>query len=227
MISVKFDNKELNKILKNSVSYSEGFLEGANYNLIYYNAKLGELIVDILYKYIDSKARMNPESLHHVYEWGQVGSASGRLFEIKSTASRRFITFSGEFLRSTSIKEGSSEPFTEKASIMENSIQVVIEPKNSSVLVFENDGETVFTPHSVVVANPGGDEVAGSFGRVIDEFFDRYLTVAVMRSFGIFDKLDTAREFGDFFAAGTKQGRSAGVKAGRKYLDLPLGIGVQ
>ena len=33
--------------------------------------------------YVDSQARVNPKSLHHVYEWKKVGVPSARLFDLK------------------------------------------------------------------------------------------------------------------------------------------------
>ena len=33
-------------------------------------------------KYIDAKARMNPKSLHHVYEWKKTGQKGSRLFKL-------------------------------------------------------------------------------------------------------------------------------------------------
>jgi hypothetical protein len=227
MLRAKIDSKEVNRILGNAVSYSYGFLEGAEINQIIFNQKLGDFIVDSLYKYVDAMARGNPDALHHVYEWGQTGSEGGRLFEMKAKASKRVITITGKFLPSRSVSDGSTEPFTDKAYIMENSIQVIIEPKNAQVLAFEDEGEMVFTPVMVVVDNPGGDEVAGSFGRTVDSFFSNYLTAGMLQSSGIFDKLRNPREFADYWASGTKSGRAVGIKAGTKYMDTPAGIGME
>ena len=62
---------------------------------------------------------------------------------------------------------------------MEEGIPVTITPRNSDVLVFEKDGETVFTKNSVNVDNPGGDATEGSFEKVIDSFFTKYFTQAL------------------------------------------------
>jgi hypothetical protein len=69
--AANFDNKDLNKILSNSIEYSKGFLEGAHINMIVFNKKLSDIAAEALKKYIDARARMSPESLHHVYEWGR------------------------------------------------------------------------------------------------------------------------------------------------------------
>lgn len=74
LFTVKFDSKEFNKILINSEKYSEGFLEGIQLQRIEFNRFLGGYVAEALNKYIDAKARSNPNSLHHVYEWDMVGN---------------------------------------------------------------------------------------------------------------------------------------------------------
>lgn len=221
------DTKQLNKILGNSVSYTLGFLEGTDIGQIQFNKQLGEFIEEVLYKYIDAKARMSPDTLHHVYEWDQVGSSSGRLFEFKVKASKRIITFTGKFLKSRSVSSSSTEPFSNKAEVMENRIAITIAPKNSSVLVFEDDGETVFTSKTIEIENPGGDAVAGSFSSAVESFFDSYLTAGILRGAGIIDSLETPKEYSDSFPQGARKGRSTGVIAGKRYMTLPNGVEVQ
>lgn len=222
LLSVKIDSKQVNKILGNSVSYSYGFLDGVDIQQIEFNKDLGEFVTEALYKYIDSKARMNPEELHHVYEWGQTGVPSARLFQFSSKSSKRVITFTGKFLKSKSVSDTSEVPFTDKANVMENSIDIVIEPKDSDLLAFQSNGETFFTTKSIYIENPGGDAVAGSFGRTVEDFFSNYLTNAFMKPF--IDKLSNPVEYTRDFAAGTKNGRSTGVKAGKKYLNTGVVI---
>lgn len=227
MINVKMDTKQLNKILGNSVSYSFGFLEGTEMNQIDFNKELAEFIKNALYKYIDTHARMDPQSLHHVYEWDRAGSSSDRLFEFKAESSKRVIKFTGKFLQSKSISEGSNEPFSDKANIMENKISITIAPKSSSVLVFEYEGETIFTSKTIEISNPGGDSVAGSFSSVVNSFFNNYLTAGILRGAGVFDSLSYPKEYSDSFRSGTKSGRPTGIKAGKKYMSLPKGVEIQ
>lgn len=227
MINIKMDNKKLNKVLNNSVFYSLGFLDGAEMNQIQFNIQLGQFIESALYKYIDVKARMSPNKFHHVYEWGQVGNSSARLFKFNSKASNKNIIFTGEFLPSKSISVGSSEAFVNKASIMENKISIIIEPKNSSVLAFEDEGETIFTSSSIEISNPGGDEVSGSFSAAVDSFFKNYLTPAILKGTGILSNLDNAEEYSNDFHKGTQLGRSPGIRAGRKYMSLPNGVVIE
>jgi hypothetical protein len=210
------DTRKINTVLGNTVSYSYGFLDGVDVDQILFNQKLGEYASDALGYFIDSIARSNPTTLHHVYEWGKVGMKNARLFEINAKASKRQITFSGKFLPSKSTSGTSNTPFVDKANIMENAIEVVVSPKNSKVLAFEVDGEMVFTTDSVYIANPGGDEVAGSFGRAVDSFFDSYFTSSLLKPF--MKKLENPIEFANSFPLGTRSGRSAGITAGKKYI---------
>lgn len=216
MYTARFDSKEVNRILDNAVSYSYGFLEGIEVDQILFNQTLAEYTVEGLKLYIDSQSRINPDSLHHVYEWNQVGIPEGRLFDFNATASKRIIKINGKFLQSSSVSEQANEPFYDKANVMENSIAITIEPKSSDYLVFEDNDTTVFTTKSVYIANPGGDEVAGSFGRVVDDFFDNYFTNAFIRP--LLQQLSRPTEFGKSFNAGAKKGRGPGVSAGRAYL---------
>ena len=221
MLTARFDSKDLVKKIKNSVSYSKGFVDGINMQTINFNQQLAEFTIDVLNKYIDARARSNPAVLHHVYEWDRVGNESARLFEINSSVSKNVINFTGKFLPSKTISSESSEPFTDKANVMENAIAITIEPRNSDVLAFEADGEMVFTRNSIYIEHPGGDEVAGSFGEVIDDFFTSYFTNAFLEP--LYKELSTATEYSQSFAAGTRSGASVGVKAGKKYLTLPGG----
>lgn len=217
MVSVKFNNREVDKILNNSVKYSNGFLNGVDLGQIFFMNELGQFVIESLGQYIDSQARANPDSLHHVYEWGSVGNRSARLFDFDVSSTKTLISISGKFLPSRSISENSSEPFINKAYIMENAISITISPKNSDVLVFEDEGETVFTRNSILVESPGGDAVANSFGRTVDMFFSNYFTNALLVPF--MKKLSVAKEFPDYFPQGTRVGYSIGVKAGKKYIS--------
>ena len=219
--SAKFDNTELNRVLSNSIQYSDGFIQGAHANMIIFNKKLSDIAAEALKKYIDAKARMSPESLHHVYEWGRVGDASARLFEIDCQATKNTISLFGKFLPSSSINENSNEPFVDKAKIMENKIAIEVEPKPEGVLAFDVDGDTVFTVKSIFISNPGGDAVAGSFGRVVSEFFDSYFTTTFLGQSGIFDTIRYPKEFSQNFGSILSgNARAAGLSAGRRYMDI-------
>lgn len=220
MIKVKFDTKELTATLNNVVSYSHGFNRGVKSAQLNFNRELSMFIEEALNKYIDAKARANPDALHHVYEWDMVGMSSGRLFEFTTTHSNNFISFVARFIPSTKSSERSSEPFRDKANVMEKQITITINPKDGDFLAFEDDGQTIFTSDTVVIDTPGGPQVAGSFERTVREFFNNYLTVGLLKGSGIFDKLKYAKEYSRRFSQGAKSGSSAGVAAGREYLSI-------
>ncbi len=221
MLRLNFNLKEFEKTLTNSVEYSRGFLAGAELNRKSFNEQLGKYTVEMLNKFIDTKARMSPDQLHHVYEWNAIGSPSARLFTIKSSAGKQSISFTGEFLPSKSVSDSSDEPFVQKASIMENGIAIEVSPKASNVLAFDINGETVFSMNSIYIANPGGDEVAGSFGKVIEDFFENFFTNTVLFQSGIMEKLSSPIEYANSFVAGAKGGGyGLGMNAGRKYLTV-------
>jgi hypothetical protein len=221
MINVKFNTADFSAKMNNLSIYSRGFLRGVESNKQRFNLQLGEYSLEILQKFIDSKARMSPQELHHVYEWDQVGNPSARLFDIETSATQTSIIFYGKFLPSKSVSSNSSEPFVRKAEIMENSIMIEISPRASNVLAFEADGETVFSTDSIYIANPGGDEVAGSFGRVVEEFFENHYTNMVLVQSGIFKKLSMPLEYSKGFNAGVRGGGfSAGRTAGKRYLTV-------
>lgn len=219
MLRVKFDTRNFNKIMQNSINYSKGFFEGIEMEKIQFNRVLAGYTVEALGKYIDSKARINPNALHHVYEWGMVGNQNGRLFKFNPTVTINFIKINGSFLSSKTTPPNSDYIFYDKASIMESGVSLTIEPKNSSMLVFEDNGETVFTASPVYVAHPGGTEVAGSFAHVVDEFFNVYFTNALIKP--IMNDLQNVKEFVNNFNAGANGGgRNAGIRAGRQYFNI-------
>lgn len=220
MLRVKVDSKQVNKILGNTVKYSYGFLEGIDMEEIVFNQRLAEYTVDVLNKYIDSNARMNPSAFHHIYEWNQVGQESARLFKLTPKVSKRIITITGNFLKSKSPNDD-GYVFYNKAEIMENGISLTIEPKNSEVLVFEDNGETVFTANSVYVAHPGGEAVEGSFAQIVEEFFASYFTNAFLAP--LLKDLATPDEYERMFSAGARGGGNRiGIVAGKKYLDMSI-----
>lgn len=217
LLRVKIDNKDLNNKLNNIVKYSNGFVDGIEVQKIILMNRVGKYVTETLGKYIDAQARGNPSALHHVYEWGSIGSEGARLFQLDSSATKNTITITGSFLPSSSVSSTATEPFVDKANIMENAIGITISPRNSDYLVFEGSEGTVFTMNDIYIANPGGDAVAGSFGKTVESFFDNYFTNMLLKPF--LQELSTAEQFTQFFAQGAKGGYPVGVKAGEQYLN--------
>lgn len=217
MPTVRLNSKEFQQTLMGVVEYSLGFIDGIKKGKRVFLRNLGDSTILALQEYIDANARMNPEALHHVYEWYQTGSPSARLYEIHYTISNLGLSMKSSFKQSNTIKDGSNEPFYDKAKIMENGKMVVIKPKRSDVLVFEEDGETIFTKQPVTV-NPGGKATDGAFGKIFDEFFSQYFSQSFLRAAGVLQYLENPKIYKKNFAQGVKKGRSYGNKAGYTWI---------
>ena len=128
--------------------------------------------------YLDSQARINPKSLHHVYEWNKTGNKSSRLFKLNILNSNG-LSFK---IGSTFLSSKSSVPnnfakkryvFANKASIMESGMPLVIRPRAAERLVFETSTGVVYMPKgaSVTVTRPGGGKATGRFQIAYARFF--------------------------------------------------------
>lgn len=218
MISMKIDDKKLVKDLNNVVAYSIGFLDGVKIGKPKMLASLGAELRELVGEFIDANARVNPQSLHHVYEWYQTGSPAGRLFDIDYNVTVGGLSLNGTLTQSRSIAKNSKEPFYNKASIMEYGVPITISPKSAQALRFEVDGEEVFTKKPVTIQNPGGN-VEGNFQETFRLFFTTYASQALLEVSGLADQLSKPTEFDKNFAAGVRGGRSVGLTAGMKYIS--------
>jgi len=135
-----FSSAQFKKEMTNIVDYSMGFLEGIQRGKTVFLKTLGLETVELMKEFIDSNARVNPDMLHHIYEWNQTGSPSARLYDISYTTSNLGLSFRSSFRQSTSIKNGSRVPFYDKARIMEEGIPVIIRPRVAQALAFEDGG---------------------------------------------------------------------------------------
>lgn len=214
----KFNSNQFKKEMNNIVNYSIGFLEGAQRGKTIFLKTLGMETVELMKDFIDSNARVNPEMLHHIYEWNQTGSPRARLYDISYTTSNLGLSFRSSFSQSTSVKNGSRTPFYDKARIMEEGIPVTIRPRTAQVLAFEENGETVFTQGPVEVLNPGGTEVQGGFEKVFDMFFNRYFSQAFLRVSGVAQYFENPQIYKKNIQAGKKMGRSKGISTGYRWI---------
>jgi len=197
---VSVDTRQFKKDMNNIVEYSLGYLDGVKSGKSVFFKNLGLNMKEVLEKYIDSNARVNPKALHHIYEWSKTGSPDARLYDIDYTVSNLGL---------------SNVPFYDKARIMEQGTSVVI---RSNLLVFEEDGQTIFTKNSIVVDNPGGDATTGAFEKTIDSFFTKYFTQAFLRSSGVAQYLENPVLYKNNIASGKKIGRLKGVSVGYKWI---------
>jgi hypothetical protein len=213
-----FNSKQFKKDMNNIVNYSIGFLDGVQKGKTVFLKTMGMETVEVMKEFIDSNARVNPQMLHHIYEWNLTGSPDARLYDISYTVSNLGLSFKSSFSQSRSIKDGSRTPFYDKARIMENGIPVTIRPRSAQVLAFDDNGETVFTRGPVEVLNPGGTEVEGGFEKVFDMFFNKFFSQAFLRTSGIAKYLENPQLYKKDMPAGKKLGRSKGISTGYRWI---------
>jgi hypothetical protein len=216
--------KSFEKQLDNIIKYSSGFLDGVQKGKTSFLKTLGQATITSMAQYVDAQARSNPSALHHIYEWNRVGSPSARLFDLQYTISNLGLSIGGTFSQSRTVKDDSNVPFYDKAKIMENGIPVTITPKKR-VLAFEVGGRTVFTPNSVTVNNPGGNEVQGSFENTVDEFIRFYFKQSFLRASGIYDYIKKPVLYKKEFKSGSRLGRSKGLQTGFRWIaNVKIGV---
>jgi hypothetical protein len=215
---VSTNTKSFTKQMNNIIDYSFGFLDGVQKGKSAFLNNLGHGVLTALYDYIDASARSNPRAMHHIYEWMQTGSPEARLYDLSYTVSNLGLSFKSKFTQSQSFSRDSNTPFYDKARIMEQGITVKIAPVRSDVLVFDVDGETVFTKKEVTVKDPGGTEVAGSFERAVDEFMLGYFKQSFIRASGLYDYINKPTLYKANFAAGSRMGKAKGVDTGFKWI---------
>jgi len=222
---VRTNTARFSKEMNNIVDYAIGFLDGAQKGKTVFLKNLGVGTIEAMAKYVDVSARGNPAALQHVYEWYQTGSPSSRLFNITYTVSNLGLSINSKFTQSRGIKKESNVPFYNKAKIMEEGIPVVIKPVRSTVLVFDENGQTVFTKNPVTVRNPGGSQAQGSFEKTMDEFILRYFKQSFLRASGIYDYIKRPIIFKKQIKAGAKMGRSKGIDTGFKWIaNAKIGV---
>ena len=141
--------------------------------------------------YIDSQARVNPKSLHHVYEWNKVGIPGSRLFKLNvSNSSGLSFKIGSTFLPSkSSVPNNFGKKryvFANKASIMEAGMPLVIRPRAAERLVFETSTGVVYMPKgaSVTVTRPGGGKATGRFQIAYAQFFTGNLVNGAIKRSG-------------------------------------------
>jgi hypothetical protein len=212
--------------LDNLVQYSLGFLEGVEGGKKIFFSELGRGVIEALGQYIDAMARSDQQALHHVYEWSETGNRSGRLFKFDYIVTGSGLSVNATFSQSKSVKDGSNTPFYDKARIMEKGIPVLIKPKGDNPLVFESDGETIFTKKPILNSNPGGVAVQGSFEKTFDNFMKYYFSQSFLRASGLSDYLETPTIYKKNLAAGVRGGKSIGRATGLKWI-MSAKVGVE
>jgi hypothetical protein len=217
MIKIKFDNRQFMKDMNHIIEYSAGFVDGIELGKKEFLNNLGASIQDMSGNFIDTMAKVDPQRLHHVYEWYKVGSPDARLFNIKYSVNNLGLSFTSIFRQSETIKDGSREAFYNKAQIMESGQSVTIEPRNSTVLAFDINGETIFTKGPITIDNPGGN-VQGQYSNVFDMFFSKYFSQSFLKVSGLYDYFNNPLVYKKNLRKGKSSGRSQGVTTGYRWV---------
>jgi hypothetical protein len=211
--------------MNNIIKYSVGFLDGVQSGKSIFLNHVGENTVFILKQYIDAEARSNPKALHHIYEWYKTGSPEARLYDFHYTVSNLGLSFKSNFKQSKTLSHDSSEPFYDKARVMEDGTPVTIRPQKSDALRFSINGEIVFTKKEVVVNNPGGDFTEGAFEKIADQFFNVYFRQSFLKSSGLYSYIKTPTLYKTNFYAGSKGGKNIGISTGFKWIaNAKIGV---
>lgn len=220
MIYARIKGDEVIKMLKNSTKYTESFVTELKKNKVLLNEKVGEESVEAFYEWLDSLARVHPGMLHHVYEWGQVGDPFGRLFELGFSVNNTSTVVDAIFLESQIPSPTSDVPFYDKAEMMESGEPITINEVDADILFFEIDGEEYFRHGPIVIANPGGPDVRGSFVRAFNEFYGKYFTEVHLKAIGFYKYFSNPKEYSRYFSAAVKGGSpsSVGKKAALSWI---------
>ena len=218
MYRVSFDTKQFDKDMRKLVEYSEGFLSGVMLGRAAFLNNFGVVVLEGMKQFIDSMAKVDPQLLQHMYEWEQSGSPNARLYDLNYVVSAVGLSINATFRQSTSIKDGSKEPFYDKARIMEQGVPVKIEPRLATVLTFNENGEQVFTKKEVRITNPGGLEAKGGFQQTLDTFFNSYMRQSFLESSGILDRLRNMSDYTKNLKLGVRLGKTHGRQVGYKWI---------
>lgn len=211
MYSIRFDSKEAQQVLKNIIDYSEGFIKETKAKESTVTKKLAQTSIDAFYDYLDGLARTNPGMLHHIYEWGQVGNPAERLVELKAIFAGSEAEIDADFLQSSTVPEGGTEPFYEKATVMEEGIPVTIQATEAKAMFFEYQGQEFFRVGPIVIENPGGEGVRGSFVNAFEEFYNNYFEEVYLRAIRFYDHFSKAPGYKQNFGKASKA--SAGAES--------------
>lgn len=226
MITIKFDDRLFFREMENILGYSEGFLEGAEKAKPIFLKEIGKNAIEIAKQFIDQQARVDPQMYHHIYEWYMEGNINGRLFDIDYYVKDGGLTFFGTLTQSKTIKNGSTTPFYNKASIMERGVSVTIKPTTAKALRFNVGNEEVFVSGPVVVDNPGGTRVVGSFERIFDIFFKEHFSQSVLDMTGIRSYLGNAKPYSQNLRAAKTGGKAKGLEVGYNWIANAGGLSV-
>lgn len=129
----------------------------------------GKTLVKYFEEYYANLTRANKYLYQHVYEFDRGGDNKYKLFKAQISSNMGNVKIKYNFMNAR-VPNRNGYLFKNKAEIMESGKEVTIKPKNSSVLMFNIDGQNIFSKSEIKVQNPGGD-VSGNF----EEQFNKYM----------------------------------------------------
>jgi len=153
---------------------------------------------------VDNYARRNPKKMHHVYEWGKIGSPQGRLFVLERSAilggsllitssflpSKMPVPINPELLQpgKTGKIVTARNIFRNKAEVMENGTPVSFTAKR--VLAFTGGSGLAFiAPGTKIdILHPGGIQTKNAFATYMLEWYTKNANLIVDAS-GYYDRL--------------------------------------
>jgi len=145
-------------------------------------------------------ARLDPQKFFHVFEWGQLGSPSGKLFIIKRTrVVNGNLSINFAFTKSkknvpvparirNKVKKRSV--FANKAEVMESGKPVSFTTKQTIVFLSKKNGNVRFVGPGVLIniQNPGGKRTTGSFAKYANTWYLKKSNI-VLNSSGLINAL--------------------------------------
>lgn len=185
----KFAEKVISLTTYDSTLLNNLYLNPVNQQKI--NRGAAFLIKNYFNEYIDAKARQNPTSYHHVYEFNKTGDRNSRLFKANvSSTPDGSATITYNF---TPAKEPNKEGyvFSNKAEVMENNETIIINPKTKQYLKYTLEDGRFVTSKQSIVENPGGPAVAKSFETTFSRFMATQPGV-IIEKFKFFDFVERA-----------------------------------
>lgn len=139
------------------------------------------LIKNYFNVYLDARARSNPLSYHHVYEFNKTGDKDSRLFQINITNAGESAVISYSFTAAKEPNDFGYE-FPQKASVMEKGEPITITPKKNKYLKYQLSDGRFITSEKSIVQNPGGKDVQNSFGSTFSKFMNTQADIVLQKS---------------------------------------------
>jgi len=172
---------------------------------------------------IDNYSRANPKKMHHVYEWGQIGEKTARLFVLERTSvldgsllittnflqSKMPVPINPELLRpgKTGKVVTARNIFANKAQVMEQGNPVSFQAKRILAMTSGNGIAFVAPGTQINILHPGGIQTRNAFAEYLLEWYSKNGNV-IMESSGVYERIasDVAK------VLSTKGGNATGVQ---------------